>query len=67
MVRGWSYHPQTQGSVANRTFKGRLRAVQASLGRLGFVDRLSEIAIVINVSKSSALTSHITPYKVHFS
>jgi hypothetical protein len=30
------------------------------------VDYLSEIALVINISKCSALPSHITPYEVHF-
>jgi hypothetical protein len=30
------------------------------------VDCLSEIALVINTSKCSALPSHVTPYEVHF-
>jgi hypothetical protein len=36
------------------------------LGRSSFVDCLPEIALVINTSKSSALPSYVTPYKVHF-
>ena len=52
--------------IANRTFKARLQAVQASLGRTSWVDCLSEIALVINTSKCSTLPSHVTPYEVHF-
>jgi hypothetical protein len=68
VIRGRSYHPQTQGlvEIANWTFKARLWAIQASLGRSSWVDCLSEIALVINTSKCSALPSHVTPYEVHF-
>ena len=52
--------------IANRTFKARLQAIQASLGRTSWVDCLSEIALVINTSKCSALPSHVTPFEVHF-
>jgi hypothetical protein len=52
--------------IANRTFKARLQAIQASLGHTGWVDYLSKIALVINTSKCSALPSHVTPYEVHF-
>jgi hypothetical protein len=68
VIHGRPYYPQTQGlvEVANRTFKARLCAIQASLGVYSWVACLPDIALVINTSKSSALPSHVTPYEVHF-
>jgi hypothetical protein len=68
MIRRRAYHLQSQGSieVANRTFKVRLAAYQASLRRRDWAALLVEVAFQINTSVSNALPHRKTPYDVWF-
>lgn len=52
IIRGRSYHPQTQGSVevANKTFKGRLIATSGESGLKEWVAHLDHLAEVINTT-----------------
>ena len=68
IIRGRSYHPQTQGSVevANATFKDRLASTILEVGQRDWVHALPGIAETINTTRPSGLPSHVTPYEVWF-
>jgi hypothetical protein len=68
MIRGRAYHPQTQGSIeiANRVFKNRLRAHQASTGRSDWAALMTEIAFRLNTTTSRALPRGKTPFDIWF-
>jgi hypothetical protein len=68
IIRGRSYHPQTQGSVevANHTFKDRLYAEISESGNREWVAHLPEIAEVINTTRPSCLPAHVTPFEVWY-
>jgi hypothetical protein len=68
IIRGRSYHPQTQGSVesSNGTFKDRLASTILEIGKKDWIDALPSIAETINTTRPSGLPSHITPYEVWF-
>jgi hypothetical protein len=68
IIRGRSYHPQTQGSVekANGTFKDRLYSIWGEEGIKNWVSHLPEIALVINTTRPSTLPAYVTPYEVWF-
>jgi hypothetical protein len=68
IIRGRSYHPQTQGSVksSNGTFKDRLASIILEIGKKEWIDALSSIIDTINTTCSSSLPLHIILYKVWF-
>jgi hypothetical protein len=68
IIRGRSYHPQTQGSVEllNGTFKDRLASTILDIGKKDWVSALPGIIETINTTRPSGLPSHVTPFEVWF-
>jgi transposase InsO family protein len=66
IIRGRSYHPQTQALVEllNGTFKDRLASTILEIRKKDWVDALPGITETINTTRPSGLPSHITLYKV---
>ena len=66
IIRGRSYHPQTQGSVEslNGTFKDRLASTILEIGKKDWINALPSIVETINTTYPSGLSSYVTLYKV---
>jgi hypothetical protein len=68
IIRGRSYHPQTQGSVksSNGTFKDYLASTILEIKKKDWINALPSIIETINTTRPSSLPSYVTLYKVWF-
>jgi len=68
VVNGRSYHPQSQGAIEqpNKTFKARLRAVQAQTGSREWVCFLPQIALIVNTTRPESLPAGVTPWQAWY-